>query len=197
MKILDYIRNNRSCRRFIQEAKVSREELESMIEAARLSPSAGNRQPLRYILCEDGDGPLGRKIFECLAWAAYLKDWNGPEEGERPSAYIIVLHDRSGNQEIRCDAGIAMQSMLLQAVSLGYGGCIFASVNRPVLINHLGLQDQYDILYVVAVGKPAETIVMEKINPDLPAGENIKYWRDANGIHHVPKRSLKDLIIDL
>lgn len=197
MNMLDYIRKNRSCRRFVQNEKIGALELESMIEAARLSPSAANRQPLKYILCRDAGSVMGREIFECLAWAAYLKDWPGPSEGERPAAYVIMLHDKTIHQNLLCDPGLALQSMLLQAVFLGYAGCIFASVNRPRLQQYLSLPDNYEILYVVALGKPAETIVLEKINPDLPAGENIKYWRDAQGVHHVPKRSLEDLIINL
>jgi len=197
MDILDLIKKNRSYRKFIQNEPVSRRELESMIEAARFSASAANRQPLKYLLCNNEASLLGKEIFECLAWAGYLKDWDGPAEGEKPAAYIILLHDKSVHPNIHCDAGIAMQSILLQAVSLGYGGCIFASVNRPRLAKFLALPDRFEILYVVALGKPAETVVLETTNPDLTAGENIKYWRDANGIHHVPKRSLNELIIDL
>jgi nitroreductase len=197
MDILEIIKKNRSYRKFIQNEPVSHRELESMIEAARLSASAANRQPLKYLLCNNEASSLGKEIFECLAWAGYIKEWDGPAEGEKPAAYIILLHDKSVHPNIYCDAGIAMQSILLQAVSLGYGGCIFASVNRPRLAKFLTLPDRFEILYVVALGKPAETVVLEKTNPDLTAGENIKYWRDANGIHHVPKRSLNELIIDL
>lgn len=197
MDLLDLIKKNRSYRKFIQNQPVSLQALESMIEAARLSASAANRQPLKYLLCNQAASPLGREIFECLAWAGYLKDWDGPAEGEKPAAYIILFHDKSVHSKIYCDDGIAMQSILLQAVSLGYGGCIFASVNRPRLAKFLELPEQFEILYVIALGKPAEKVVLEKTNPDLPAGENIKYWRDADGTHHVPKRSLNELIIDL
>jgi len=197
MNMLDYIRKNRSCRRFVQDVKIGIPELESMIEAARLSPSAANRQPLKYILCGEADSARGKEIFKCLAWAAYLKDWPGPAEGERPAAYIIMLHDKTIHQQVLCDPGIALQSILLQAVYLGYAGCIFASVNRPRLQQYLSLPEHLEILYVVALGKPAETIVLEKINPGLPAGESIKYWRDEAEVHHVPKRSLEDLIINL
>lgn len=197
MTMLEQIRKNRSYRRFIREAGITRKELESMLEAARLSPSAANRQPLKYILCQDASSSLGEEIFACLGWAAYLPDWHGPAEDEKPAAFIVLLHDKTIHPNIHCDAGIALQSMLLQAVSLGYGGCIFASVNRPGLQKFLNLGERYEILYVLALGKPAEQVVIEKINPDLPAGENIKYWRDADGVHHVPKRSLKELILDL
>lgn len=197
MNMLDYIKKSRSYRRFDQNIQLTRPELESMVEAARLSPSAANRQPLKYILCAEGTSALGREIFDSLAWAGYLKDWKGPEEGERPGSYIIVLHDKHIHHNIHCDAGIALQSMLLQAVHMGYGGCIFASVNRPRLQKFLSLpEDRFDILYVLALGKPVETVVVEKINPDLPAGENIKYHRDAQRTHYVPKRSLEELIIE-
>ncbi len=193
--IIDLITKNRSYRRFFQDVEVPYDALESMIEAARLSPSGANRQPLKYIICQDGKGKTGREIFDCLVWAAYLKDWDGPVEGERPAAYIVMLHDKNVRPTVFCDQGIALQSILLQAVSLGYGGCIFASINRPRLSKFLDLPENLEILHVVALGQPKETVVIDKTNPDLTAGENIKYWRDADGVHHVPKRSLSELII--
>lgn len=193
--ILDLITKNRSYRRFYQDIEIPYEALESMIEAARLSPSGANRQPLKYIICQDGKGKTGREIFDCLVWAGYLKDWDGPVEGERPAAYIIMLHDKIIHTNIYCDQGIALQSIMLQAVSMGFGGCIFASINRPRLSKFLDLPESLEILHVVALGQPKETVVIDKTNPDLTAGENIKYWRDADGVHHVPKRSLSELII--
>ncbi len=185
----DLIIKNRSYRRFYQDLPVSTEILRELIELARLSASASNRQPLKYLLSNEADTNL--KIFPCLAWAGYLQGWPGPEEGERPAAYIVMLGDTRITERYLCDHGIAAQSILLGAVEKGLGGCIIASVNREMLRENLAIPSHFEILQVLALGKPKETIVLEEVGSD----GDIKYWRDQNGVHHVPKRHLKDLII--
>lgn len=185
----DLILHNRSYRRFYQDVPLSRETLKELIDLARLSASAANRQPLKYYLsCQP---EINARIFPHLAWAGYLKDWGGPKEGERPSAYIIVLGDKTISQDFGCDHGIAAQSILLGAVEKGLGGCIIGSVRRNELAQALNLPDRYEILIVIALGKPKEQVVIETVGAD----GNIKYWRDEQGVHHVPKRSLDELII--
>jgi len=186
--IKDLITKNRSYRRFHQSEKISIEQLREWIDLARISASARNAQPLKYILSDDE--PLNTKIFEQLSWAGYLTTWKGPEEGERPAAYIILLIDTLISSSHFCDDGIAMQSILLGATESGYGGCIIHSVNRNRLREILHLSEQYEILYVLALGKPKETVVLDKVNDD-----DIKYWRDEDQVHHVPKRSLDKIII--
>lgn len=165
------------------------EVLREMVEAARLSASARNMQPLRYMLFNE-PAQCGR-IFPSLAWAGYLKEWPGPGEGERPSAYIVQLVDLELTDDWWCDDGIAAQSMLLTAVERGFGGCIIGSVQREKLRSTLQIPARYKIIQVLALGKPAEEVVIE----DVSEGE-IKYWRDDRGVHHVPKRSLTELIIN-
>jgi nitroreductase len=185
----DLILKNRTYRRFYQSEKISPEQLRKWIDLARVSASARNGQSLKYILCTDE--PFNAKIFELLSWAGYLPQWPGPEEGERPSAYIVLLNDTLITRNYFCDDGIAMQSILLGATEAGYGGCIIYSVNRIKLREILQLSDQYEILYVMALGKPKEIVVLdEAIN-----GE-IKYWREENKVHHVPKRPLDEIIIE-
>ena len=187
--IKDLIRKNRTYRRFYEDVPVNRKTLEELVDLARLSASGANRQPLKYILsCEKNKNDL---IFSALAWAGYLKDWPGPIERERPSAYIIMLLDTEINKNYWCDPGIAAQSILLGATEKGLGGCIFASVKRDELKFALKIEERYDILYVLAIGKPKEKVVLETVGPE----GDIKYWRDDQGVHHVPKRPLKDIII--
>lgn len=185
----ELILKNRSYRRFDQSEIVPMRLLRAMVEAARLSASARNMQPLRYILFNDADSCS--KIFPTLAWAGYLKDWPGPEDGERPSAYIIQMGDLELTDDWWCDDGIAAQSMLLTAVEEGFGGCIIGSVQRTRLREILDIPERYKIIQVLALGKPAEEVVIE----DMVNGD-IKYWRDANQVHHVPKRVLEDLIVN-
>lgn len=187
--IKDLILKNRSYRRFNQSVPVPMELLREMVDAARLSGSARNMQPLKYMLFNDPADCA--RIFPSLAWAGYLKEWPGPAEGERPTAYIIQLGDLELTDDWWCDDGIAAQSMLLTAVEQGFGGCIVGSVQREKLRSTLNIPDQYKIIQVLALGKPAEEVVIHKAS-----GGDIKYWRDEKGVHHVPKRGLDELIID-
>ncbi len=188
--IADLIRTNRSFRRYHQDYALDVETLTDLVDLARLSASAANLQPLRYIL--SADSQKNSQIFSCLGWAAYLKDWKGPEEGERPSGYIIVLSDtEKANDFVGYDCGIASQSILLGAREKELAGCMIASINRQQLRSLLNIDARFKILLVIAIGKPKEVVVVEPVGSD----DNIKYWRDETGVHHVPKRNLKDIII--
>ena len=185
----DLVLKNRSYRRFHEDVEIDCQTLRELVDLARLSASAANKQPLRYMLaCTREKNEL---IFPTLAWAAYLKDWSGPPVGERPSAYIVVLADKEISPYFNWDAGSCSQSILLGATEKDLGGCILSSVNRPILKQALNIPDTYEIVFVIALGKPKEHVVIEPV----PASGDIKYWRDAEQTHHVPQRSLEDLII--
>ncbi len=187
----ELIRRNRSYRRFHEEERVDITTLRELVELARLSASSANLQPLKYILsCEPDKNSL---IFPHLRWAGYLKDWHGPDEGERPSAYIIILGDREIASTFECDHGIASQSILLGAVERGLGGCIIGSINREALRDALSIPRRYEILLVIAIGKPKERVVIETVGAD----GDVRYWRDKEGVHHVPKRRLDDIILNI
>ena len=189
MSLLDLIKSNRSCRRFDQNVKVEPAFLRDLVELARLSASAGNLQPLKYMISADEE--KNQEIFSCLGWAAYLKDWKGPKEGEKPSAYIVIVGDKTITENFRCDHGIAAQSILLGAREKGFAGCMLAAINHKKLRSFLDIDEKKEILLVIALGKSAEEVRLEKLGP----GGDIKYWRDENSIHHVPKRSLDELIV--
>ena len=186
--VKDLILKNRCYRRFYQEATIKIEMLKELVNLARLSASSGNLQPLKYILsCDPQNNAL---IFPHLAWAGYLEDWPGPQEGERPSAYIIILGDTKITQSFGCDHGIAAQSILLGATEKGLGGCIIGSIQKEELHKTLKIPSRYEILLVLAIGKPRETVVIETSK----SVDNIKYWRDNEDVHHVPKRPLDEII---
>ena len=186
--LADLIRKNRSYRRFHQDVPVSIAELRSFVEMARLSASARNMQSLKYIIVNTP--AINARVFETLAWAGYLKDWHGPPEGERPAAYIIQMNDAGLSRNYYCDHGIAAQSILLAAVEKGYGGCIVASVKVKELCSILEIPAHLEVIQVIALCKPKEIVVIEKVGSD----GDIKYWRDAAQVHHVPKRALDELI---
>ncbi len=189
--ISDLIKANRSCRRFYQNHPLEPATLRALVDLARLSASAANLQPLRYVLsCDD---KTNAKIFSCLKWAGYLQEWAGPPAGERPSGYIIILSDTKKSSEwIGYDVGIASQSILLGAREKGLAGCMIGAVNRKKLASQLNMPDQLKIRLVIALGKPMEKAVIEEVDPK----NNIRYWRDQNGVHHVPKRKLDDIIVN-
>ena len=189
MTIKDFVTRTRSCRRFFEDYPITTETLRGLIDLARLSASAANRQPLKYMISNEKE--TNAVIFSRLKWAGYLKEWDGPEEGERPSAYIIILGDTEISTSFDCDHGIASQSILLGATEMGLGGCMVGSVERKHLREDFHIPDQYEILHVIALGKPKETIIIETVGPD----GDIKYWHDESGTHHVPKRPLGDIII--
>lgn len=185
----DLLIRNRSYRRFHQETRMNESDLKELVEAARISPSARNDQPLKYILVHSKSAC--ETLFPSCAWAGYLIDWDGPAEDERPTAYIILLNDIWISKDARTDAGIACQSILLRAVEKGFGGCILGTLQRENIRRNFGIAPQFKILYVIALGKPSETVLIEKMKDN-----NTHYYRDNKNIHHVPKRALSEIIID-
>ena len=186
----ELVTRSRSYRRFQEERQVGPEALTELIEIARLTPSASNKQPLKYLLSRTGEG--NEAIFGCLTWASYLKDWPGPGPGERPAAYVVILGDKEIAETVPWDHAVAAQTIMLAAVEKGLGGCIIASIDRERLRGELALPARYQILLVVALGYPHETVVLEEMK-----GGDYKYWRDGEGVHHVPKRPLAELILEL
>ncbi len=188
MHIKDLITRSRSYRRFHENERITNETLRELVELARLSPASSNLQPLKFVLTSEPE--VCARVFPHLRWAGYL-DWPGPAQGERPAAYIIILLDHQFATSVNCDHGIAAQSIMLGAVELGLGGCMLTSVNRKRLAEELKLTERYEILMVLALGKPAEQVVLETVRTD----SDIKYWRDERDVHHVPKRPLEELIL--
>jgi len=188
--ISELVLKNRCYRRFYQDTAINLDTLRELVNLARLSASAANLQPLNYIIsCDPQKNAL---IFPNLGWAGYLKDWPGPGEGERPSAYIIILEDRKIDSTFtKYDCGIACQSMLLGAAESGLGGCLIHTLDRKNLQKVLTIPHRYEIHLVLALGKPKEKVQIEAVGPN----GDIKYWRDKQAVHHVPKRDLDDIII--
>lgn len=184
----ELVKKNRSYRRFYQEIELNYNDLEELVDYARLSASGGNMQPLKFIISNTPE--KNENILQNLRWAAYLKDWGGPVEGEKPSAYIIMLGDKNIKREFSFDAGIACQSILLGACEKEFGGCILANIDKKNVSKIFNIPEQYEILVAIALGKPKEEVVIDDLNED-----DIKYWRDDQNVHHVPKRILKDLIL--
>ena len=184
----ELVLRNRSYRRFQEAERIEASVLKELVDLARQTPSASNLQPLKYIISSGME--KNATIFSTLTWAAKLP-WKGPVEGERPAAYIIILEDKELSGFAAYDCGIAAQTILLGAVEKALGGCMLGAIKREKLRAELNIPENLDILLVIALGKPAENVVIE----NLPSNGDTSYWRDEKDIHHAPKRNLKDIII--
>lgn len=189
--IEELVLTNRTCRRFDNGRKISADEASGLVNLGRLSASAANLQPLKYMVSVSDE--MNKKIFPCLKWAGYLKDWDGPDENERPSAYIVVLHDTKIAGDPGCDHGIASQSIMLGAVEKGLAGCMIASVDRKRLGEVLNLPENLKILLVLALGYPVE----ERRIVELTEETGVRYFRDEKKVHYVPKRSMDEVLISV
>ena len=177
----------RSFRRFREQERIPEDRLRAIIEAARLAPSAANLQLLRFSFLNEVHS-CG-EIFPFVNWAGYLKDWDGPEPGERPAAYIVIHTPREKKPFTGIDTGITAAYMVLAAKDAGYGSCMILSFNREEIESRLGIPG-YDVGLLIALGVPAEEVVIEEYDG------SVEYWRSDDGRHHVPKLSLDSLIVE-
>ncbi len=192
----ELIYKNKTFRRFYEDIEIPYSQMRQWIEMVRLIPNARNQQALKYLIINDQD--IKNQLFPTLKWAGYLKDWDGPEPGERPSAYIVIGIDRRISDNYIAhwtyvDLGIAIQTLLLAAVEDGYGGCVIVAMNKPKQREILQMPDFIDIQAVVALGKPKENVIWKDMQP----GDNdIRYYRDEKGNHYVPKRPLSEILLN-
>jgi nitroreductase len=185
------VEKNRSYRKFREDAEVSQETLKELVNLARLSGCGMNMQSLRYMLITVKADR--EKVYPYIKWAAFLKDWGGPKEGQRPSAFILLLKDTGKNSfVVQTDMGIACQSILLGAVEKGLGGCIIGALDKDKLRDAFSIREDLELQYVIAIGKPDQNVIIDEIE----LGQDTKYWVDKDGNHHVPKIRLEDIIIE-
>ena len=187
MKLIDLIKANRSYRGFKQDVRPTCAQLREFVECAEFSASAGNRQPLKFFLsCGEA---TNEAILEQVAVGALLKPERVlPYKGKEPTAYIVICVDSTISQNAAVDVGIAAQSILLAATEAGFGGCMIGAF-RPEVKQALNLSENLNPALIIALGVPDEEIVLEY------AENGVKYYRDEAEVHHVPKRSLEELII--
>ncbi len=179
----------RTCRRFKKDS-LSPDTLDWLIDCARLAPNGGNAQVLRYAVVATPQGCSA--LFPLLKWAGYLHDWAGPEPRERPTGYIVILSNAGKRGQLTAiDTGIAAQTIQLAAATKNIGCCMIISFNPDAMRQVLDLPEGYTPLLVLALGMEKEVRCIDPI----PANGSIKYWRDEQGVHHIPKRSLEDVII--
>ncbi len=191
MDIFECIKQRRSIRLF-KDRPIDRNDLCELTDLARRSPSAGNRQPLEYIIVDEKS--LVGRVYDQLAWAAYVTPRRTPPAGKRPAAYIIVLLDRNRSLSAYADAdaGAAIQTILLAACAKGLGTCWIGSVQRDPIRQLFSIPETLDIHSVIALGYPDEEPVMEDM--ESKELEAVKYYLDADNRLHVPKRTTTSIL---
>ena len=187
MKFYDLVLKNRSVRAFDESRVITRGELEYLVSLARITPSAVNRQPLKYFLSCDRE--TNAKILPLTAWAGLLRDVKLPPEGHAPTGYIVICVDQDIMNSAEKDVGIVAQTMLLGAADMGLSGCMIGAF-RPELHEALELPGNLKAALVVALGKCDEEIKIVDIDRDTA------YYRGENGVHFVPKRTMDELIVN-
>lgn len=190
--LIDLVKASRSYRGFDESRRITKEELMSFVDCARFAPSSVNRQPLKFFLAWEKD------TVDCIQsmtlWAKALKDIQLPHEGMCPTAFVVICQDKSISPAMNSfhrDVGIVAQTMLLAATEQGLGGCMIGSFKAETVKEKLSLPEALEPMLIVAFGKPAETVVIHEVGPE----ESVKYYRDENDVHHVPKRRLEDIIL--
>ncbi len=189
MEIRELIEKTRSYRRFDNTAPLSRETLLELLDTARLTPSGANLQSIRFLpVTERAEVDF---VTEHARWAAYLTDWQGPSKDEAPTAWVLLLSP----SEAPCpeiDLGITAQTILISASALGYGGCMFLSIDRSAIAERFGIDGSMRIDLAVALGVPSETVLVKEI----AQGDDLRYYRDGLDRHIVPKLSLADRLYE-
>jgi nitroreductase len=173
--------------RLFDQKPIQASLLERMINAARLSPSAANRQVLDYVLVQDKTNR--DRLFASLKWAAAVYPKRNPAEGQKPTAYVIVLvHDNEVSPLNASDAGAAMENMILTAWNEGVASCWMGAIDRDKIRADFNIPAAYQIFGVLSLGYPAEEPALETVT------DSVKYWLDDDNRLHVPKRRLSDVV---
>ncbi|MDA3957787.1 nitroreductase family protein [Oceanispirochaeta sp.] len=186
--ITELVEKTRSCRRFEQK-ELPEEFMKSLVETARVCPSARNKQPLKYITIENHD--FRNLLFPHLNWAGSLKNWDGPIEGERPTGYVVLILDKRISSSAGLDTGIVAQTMQLVAMEKGIGSCMLGAFIKENVAKLLELGDELEIQLILALGYPLE----KRVIVDVKDESDVSYFRDDNQVHYIPKRSLESLLL--
>ena len=180
MDVYGAIKKRRSIRRYKDE-EVSRDVLKKCVDAARLSPTGANRQPLKFITIAKNL----EEVFKHTNWAGYL-DWN-PSKEEMPRAYVGIIKEKDSGLEM--DVGIAAQSICLAALEEGLGSCMLGALDRDELEKILPVPKDYDLELMVALGYPAE-------KPSIVENQDsVEYYLEEDELI-VPKKALEKVWVE-
>ncbi len=193
MDVYETVIKRRSIREF-KDAAVAYDVLGRCVNAARLAPTAANYQLCEYIVIDDGQ--LLPQVFDAVwSWAGQPRPKDGWPPGRRAKAYIVTLINSAlgaelgGNRrDTGYDVGMAAENMILVALAEGIGSCAITGFKQGKLRRVLNIPDKYEIAMVLALGFPDESPVLEV------ATDSVKRRLDSEGVRHIPKRKLRDII---
>lgn len=181
MKFYNFIIEKRTIRKF-KKKNVPENILKKCVNAARLSSSASNLQPLEYIIITNKN--LLEKIYENLGWARYIPEFNN--EKAKPQSYIIILLNKKISKNADKDIGISAERICLVAKEQKLGSCMIGDFNRKIK-KILKIPKNYDPALIIALGYPAEKSKVVRIK------NGIKYYYES-GVLKVPKRELSSIL---
>lgn len=144
MEFMDVVTKRRSIRRYKPEP-VSDDVLNKILEAARIAPSAGHRQPWHFIVVKDAPT---KKQLGVSQWAA-----------EAPLVLVGCV-DTAIRSPPLCyvDLAIAFEHIVLAAANFGLGTCWIGRLGRDETIKAvLSIPDHVKVVAVTPLGYPDET----------------------------------------
>ena len=189
----DLVLKNRSYRGYDESVTFTREDLLEYVDLARLCPSGANLQGLKYYLVYEKEAV--EALLPYTHFAAALPQLHLPRTGSHPTAFIVICQDLNITEKLarlQKDIGIVAQTMLLYAAEQGLGGLMIGNFELGHVKETCGLPDHLTPVLVVALGKPAEKIVLV----DVSENGDTNYYRDDQDVHYVPKRKLSDVVIN-
>jgi len=148
MDVLEAIRGRRSIRQYRPEG-VPGQKLNQVLEAGRWAPSAGNRQPWRFIVVRDGE--LRRRLADIAPFGRFM--------AQAPVTIAVVIDLQGSNHPVE-DGAAATQNMLLAAHAVGLGACwigSYGSTYEDEAKEILGVPADRRLLSLVSLGYAAET----------------------------------------
>lgn len=156
MTFLEICKKRFSCRSFLPQ-KVSKEDLNYVLESARFAPSAVNYQPWHFIVVETAENR--ERIQAC-----YNRDWF-----KSAPLYIVVCADfqqswkrKSDEKDFgEIDAAIAVEHINLAAAERGLGSCWVCNFEGEQLIQVLKLPAHLKPVAIVPIGYPDTNIYPE------------------------------------
>ena len=186
----DLVYQSRSYRAFDESRPITEGDMRALVDLARHVASGMNKQPLRYRIVSERSELEKMLANTRYAGALSIKL---PPEGQKPTGFIVILNDTEANSPDFLsfkDCGIAAQTILLGATEMGFGGCMLASFDPARLNADLSIPTRYQPLLALALGTPAECVVVEDADEITTP-----YYRDESNVHHVPKRKLEDVLL--
>ena len=185
----DLVKKSRSYRSFQPGEGLSPEVLRELCDTARFAPAAINLQPLKYrLVCEKEERA---NLLALTYWAGSL-GIKLPPDGHEPEGFIVICHDTSLSVEkpiFLIDVGIAAQTIMLAAAEMNLGGCMLGAFNPDDVRTCLNIPEELNPKLILALGTPAETVVLTDVK------DRVKYYRDENNVHYVPKRPLDEIVL--